>query len=78
VARGNQAGAVAAITLNSYYTCNGERVAVLRCRSEADDAFCSVQYPDRKSAATGGLTPELAERRGELVKKLQQCQGGKS
>lgn len=66
------------LKLNSYYTCNGERVAVLRCRSEADDAFCSVQYPDRKSAATGGLTPELAERRGELVKKLQQCQGGKS
>lgn len=63
------------LRLNTYYICNGERVAVVRCRSQADDAYCSVQYPDRKSAATGGITPELAERRGELVKKLQQCQG---
>ena len=38
--------------MNSYYTCSGERVAVLRCRSDADDGYCSVQYPDRKSAAT--------------------------
>jgi hypothetical protein len=66
------------LRMNSYYVCNGERVAVLRCRSEADDAYCSVQYPDRKSAATGGVTPELAERRGELVKKLQGCQQQKS
>lgn len=66
------------IRLNRYYICDGERVAVLRCRSDADDAFCSVQYPDRKSAATGGVTPELAERRGELVKKLQGCQQQKS
>jgi hypothetical protein len=66
------------LRLNSYYICNSERVAVLRCRSEADDAYCSVQYPDRKSAATGGVTPELAERRGELVKKLEQCQPPKS
>ena len=64
--------------MNSYYTCSGERVAVLRCRSDADDAYCSVQYPDRKSAATGGMTPELAERRGDLVKKLQGCQQPKS
>jgi hypothetical protein len=63
------------LRFNTVYTCNGERVVVLRCRSEADDAYCSVQYPDRKSAATGGLTPELAERRGELVRKLQPCQG---
>jgi hypothetical protein len=66
------------LALNRYYTCNGERVAVVRCRSDADDAYCSVQYPDRKSAATNNLTPELAERRGELVKKLQQCQYPKS
>ena len=64
--------------MNSYYTCSGERVAVLRCRSDADDGYCSVQYPDRKSAATGGMTPELAERRGDLVKKLQGCQQPKS
>jgi hypothetical protein len=63
------------IRMNSYYLCNGERVAVVRCRSEADDAYCSVQYPDRKSAATGGITPELAEKRGELVSKLEKCQG---
>ena len=66
------------IRLNRYYLCDGERVAVLRCRSDADDAFCSVQYPDRKSAATNNLTPELAERRGELVRKLQQCKDGTS
>jgi len=69
------AASTGAIRMNSYYICNGERVAVLRCRSEADDAYCSVQYPDRKSAATGGMTPELAEKRGELVKKLEKCQG---
>jgi hypothetical protein len=63
------------LRLNSVYTCNGERVVVQRCRSESEDAYCSVQYPDRKSAATGGLTPELAEKRGELVRKLEKCQG---
>ena len=61
------------LKLNVMYTCNGERLAVIRCRSEADDAFCSVQYPDRKGPATGGMTPELAERRGDVIKKLQAC-----
>lgn len=61
------------LQLNVYYTCNGERIAVVRCRSEADDAYCSVQYPDRKGPATGGMTPELAEKRGDVIKKLQAC-----
>jgi hypothetical protein len=47
------------IRMNRYYICEGERVAVFRCGGESDDAICSVQYPDRKSAATGGLTPSL-------------------
>lgn len=59
------------LQLQVVYTCNGERLVVLRCRSEADDAYCSVQYPDRKGA--GGLVPELAEKRGALIKKLQSC-----
>ena len=66
------------LRFNTVYSCNGERVVVTRCRSDSDDAFCSLQYPDRKGPATGGIVPELAERRGVVVKKLQGCQGGKS
>jgi hypothetical protein len=54
------------LQLNVVYRCNGERLIVSRCLSEASDAYCSVSYPSRKSAATGGLTPELAERRGDF------------
>lgn len=61
------------LQLNVVYTCNGERLVVARCRSEADDAYCSVSYPDRKGPATGGLTPELAEKRGDVIKKLRAC-----
>lgn len=61
------------LQFNSYYTCNGERLAVIRCASDADDAYCSVQYPDRKGPATRGLTPELVEKRGDVIKKLQAC-----
>ena len=70
--------ATTTIQLSRYYLCEGERVAVLRCGSDSDDAYCSVQYPDRKSAATKGMTPELAERRGDVVKKLRQCEAPKS
>lgn len=65
--------AQASIQLNVVYRCNGERLIVSRCRDDSDSAYCSVSYPDRKGPATGGLTPELAEQRGDLIRKLRAC-----
>jgi type IV secretory pathway TraG/TraD family ATPase VirD4 len=65
------------LLMNTYYTCNGQRIIVINCVDTSNKPYddCIVQFPDRQRLPNGSF-PSTSALRSGLIQTIQSCAVG--